>query len=207
MLEESQPPDVILPRSFRATQPRNSPLAGSVALDKNACRSRTTMHRPTVLLAEDHAETAELLRRLLGREFDVVGSVEDGGALVEAAARLCPDAIVTDLAMPGIDGIAATTVICRNDPDARIVLVTVHAEAMLVQSGLAAGALGYLLKDSAGDELVAAVHAALAGRRYVSRRWVAGRRDDARQRFAPRCRSPRRADVAIPLLVESFGRS
>lgn len=126
------------------------------------------MHRPTVLLAEDHAETAERLRKLLGQEFDVIGSVEDGSALVEAAARLAPNAIVTDLAMPGLDGIAATTIICRNDPNARIVLVTVHSEAMLVQSGLAAGALGYLLKDTAGDELIAAVHAALAGRRYVS---------------------------------------
>ena len=126
------------------------------------------MHRPTVLLAEDHAETAERLRSLLGREFDVIGSVEDGSALVEAAARLSPDAIVTDLAMPGLDGIAATAIICRNDPNARIVIVTVHAEAMLVQSGLAAGALGYLLKDTAGDELVAAVHAVLDGQRYVS---------------------------------------
>ena len=71
--------------------------------------------------------------------------------------------------MPGVDGIAATTLIRRRDPNARIVLVTVHGESMLVEAGLAAGALGYVLKDTAGDELVPAVHAALAGRQYLGR--------------------------------------
>jgi DNA-binding NarL/FixJ family response regulator len=130
------------------------------------------MHRPRVLLAEDHAETAARLRKLLGVEFDVIASVEDGRALVDATERLSPDAIVADIDMPGVDGIAATTLIRRHDPDARIVLVTVHAESMLVDAGLAAGALGYVLKDTAGDELVPAIHAALAGRQYVSRELV-----------------------------------
>jgi DNA-binding NarL/FixJ family response regulator len=130
------------------------------------------MYRPRVLLAEDHAETAARLRKLLGVEFDVIASVEDGRALVDATERLSPDAIVADIDMPGVDGIAATTLIRRHDPDARIVLVTVHAESMLVDAGLAAGALGYVLKDTAGDELVPAIHAALAGRQYVSRELV-----------------------------------
>jgi DNA-binding NarL/FixJ family response regulator len=127
------------------------------------------MYRPRVLLAEDHAETAARLRKLLGVEFDVIAWVEDGSALVDATERLSPDVIVADIAMPGVDGIAATTLICRHDPNARVVLVTVHSESMLVEAGLAAGALGYVLKDTAGDELVPAVHAALAGRQYVSR--------------------------------------
>ena len=127
------------------------------------------MYRPRVLLAEDHAETAACLRKLLGVEFDVIASVEDGRALVDATERLSPDAIVADIDMPGVDGIAATTLIRRRDPDARIVLVTVHGESMLVEAGLAAGALGYVLKDTAGDELVAAVHAALGGHQFVSR--------------------------------------
>ena len=126
------------------------------------------MYRPRVLLAEDHAETAEQLRKLLRADFDVILSVEDGDALVESANRLSPDVIVTDITMPGIDGIAATVLIRRHDPDARIVFVTVHAEPMFVKAGLEAGALGYVLKDSAGDELVAAVRAALGGTRYVS---------------------------------------
>jgi two-component system, NarL family, response regulator NreC len=71
--------------------------------------------------------------------------------------------------MAGIDGIAATVQIRRHDPNARIVFVTVHAESMFVEAGLEVGALGYVLKDSAGDELIAAIRAALNGTRYVSR--------------------------------------
>jgi DNA-binding NarL/FixJ family response regulator len=127
------------------------------------------MYRPRVLLAEDHAETAARLRKLLRVDFDVIASVEDGRALVDASERLSPDAIVADIDMAGIDGIAATTLIRRRDPNARIVLVTVHSESMLVEAGLAAGALGYVLKDTAGDELIPAVHAALGGRQYLSR--------------------------------------
>ena len=128
-----------------------------------------TMYRPRVLLAEDHAATAERLRKLLRVDFEVIASVEDGSALVDATERLMPDVVVADIAMPGVDGIAAAILIRRHDPNARIVLVTVHAESMLVEAGLAAGALGYVLKDTAGDDLVPAVHAALAGRQYLSR--------------------------------------
>ena len=131
--------------------------------------SPPALRRPRVLLADDHAQTAERLRKLLRAEFEVIASVEYGDALVDAAERLSPDVIVTDIAMAGIDGIAAAVLIRRHDPNARIVFVTVHAESMLVEAGLAAGALGYVLKDSAGDELVAAIQAALGGRQYVSR--------------------------------------
>ncbi len=98
----------------------------------------------------------------------MVALVEDGRALVSSAARLSPDAIVADISMPGFDGIEASVLIRRRDPDARIVLVTVHSESVLVARGLAAGALGYVLKDAAGDELVLAVRAALDGHRFVS---------------------------------------
>ena len=124
------------------------------------------MYRPRVLLAEDHAETAERLRKLLRADFDVIASVEDGDALVDAAERLSPDVIVTDIAMPGSTASRPPLLIRRHDPNARIVLVTVHAESMFVEAGLEAGALGYVLKDTAGDELVPAVRAALSGRQY-----------------------------------------
>ena len=129
---------------------------------------KNPMRRPRVLLADDHVETARQLRELLEPQFDVVALVEDGRALVSSAARLSPDAIVADISMPGLDGIEASALIRRSDPDARIVLVTVHSESILVARGLAAGALGYVLKDAAGDELVPAVQAALAGQRFVS---------------------------------------
>ena len=127
------------------------------------------MQRSTVLLADDHRGTAEQLRTMLQAHFDVVAVVEDGRALVSAAARLRPDVIVTDISMPGLDGIEACELIRGSDPEARIVLVTVHCEQMLVERALTAGALGYVLKDAAGDELVPAIHAALRGERYVSR--------------------------------------
>jgi DNA-binding NarL/FixJ family response regulator len=126
-----------------------------------------TIRRPRVLLADDHPETAAQLRQLLEPDFEVVALVEDGLALVSAAARLSPDVIVTDISMPGLDGMDAAALIHRRDPQARIVFVTVHSEPVLVERGLAAGALGYVLKGAAGDELVAAVHAALGGQRFI----------------------------------------
>ena len=127
------------------------------------------MARARVLLADDHADNTDLLCRLLTPEFDVVASVQDGITLVDAAETLSPDVIVTDISMPGLDGIAASMVILRRNPAARIVLVTVHRDRILMERGLAAGALGYVLKLDAGDDLLPAVRAALRGERHVSR--------------------------------------
>ena len=124
--------------------------------------------RPRVLLADDHAETAEQLGELLRAHFDVVATVEDGLALLSASTIFAPDVIVTDIAMPGLDGIEATRLIRRDHPTARVVFVTVHSEPALVDRCLAAGGLGYVLKDAAGEDLVAAVEAALRGERFVS---------------------------------------
>ncbi len=126
------------------------------------------MNRPRLLLAEDHPETRELLRGLLMPEFDVLADVEDGLALVAAAERLSPDVIVTDISMPCLDGMAAAAQILRRNPAARIVFVTAHREPVLVERGVSAGALGYVLKFAAGDELVPAVRAAMRGERHIS---------------------------------------
>jgi len=127
------------------------------------------MNLPRLLLADDHAGTRSLLRLLLEPEFDVVADVADGQALVTAARRLSPDVIVTDISMPGIDGITATAAILARNPAARIVLITVYSDISLLDRGLSSGAMGYVLKGRAGDELVPAVHAALRGERYTSR--------------------------------------
>ena len=127
------------------------------------------MTRARVLVADDHLENTELMCGLLRPEFEVVARVQDGAALVEAAAALAPDVIVCDISMPGMDGIEATRVIVRRDPSARIVFVTVHDDALMVERGMAAGAMGYVLKLVAGEDLVPAVRAALRGERHISR--------------------------------------
>jgi len=126
------------------------------------------MIHPRVLLADDHAETAHLLRGLLQPEFDVIGLVEDGLMLVNAAEQLLPDVIVSDISMPGLDGIEAAAAILRRNPAARIVLVTVHRDPVLVERSFATGALGYVVKSAAGEDLIPAVRSALRGERHVS---------------------------------------
>ena len=126
--------------------------------------------RPRVVLADDHAAVAALLRGLLEPEFEVVATAGDGNALVAAVAAHRPDAIVTDVAMPGLDGIGAARLIRAWDPDARIVLVTVHQDTGLVARGLATGALAFVAKVDAGEDLARAVRAALRGEQFVSSR-------------------------------------
>jgi DNA-binding NarL/FixJ family response regulator len=118
------------------------------------------------MLADDQAANLVLLRALLETEFDVIGTVQNGQALVDAVATLSPDVVVTDIAMPILDGIAAAREILRRNPSARVVFVTVHADPTLARRGMAVGGLGYVPKVSAGDELVPAVWAALKGERW-----------------------------------------
>jgi two-component system response regulator DesR len=124
--------------------------------------------RPRAVLADDHPAVARQLRGLLEPEFEVVATVGDGNALVAAVAAHRPDVIVTDVAMPGLDGTAAARLIRAGDPDVRIVIVTVHWDAGLVARASAAGALGFAAKVSAGEGLAAAVRAALRGEQFVS---------------------------------------
>lgn len=107
------------------------------------------------------------LRNLLEPEFDVVATVADGYALLRAADDARADVIVTDIAMPGLDGINAIGRLCARHPGTRVVLVTVHDDPELAERGYEAGALAYVLKHRAGNELVPAVRAALRGEPYV----------------------------------------
>ena len=124
--------------------------------------------RPTVLLADDHPQTAAMLRSLLEGSFDVVDCVHDGEALVKAAERLSPDVIVSDINMPRMDGIDAARRILARNRDARVVFVTVQSDVSVVTRSLAEGVLGYVVKMVAGDRLVPAVRAALRGQQHVS---------------------------------------
>jgi DNA-binding NarL/FixJ family response regulator len=122
------------------------------------------------LLAEDHEAVAVELAALLRTERDVVGVVGDGRSLVEAARWLRPDVIVTDITMPVVDGLAAAAALLRDGGGScgRVVFVTVHADAGMVERGLAVGATGYVLNLLAGDDLLPAIRAAARGERYVS---------------------------------------
>jgi DNA-binding NarL/FixJ family response regulator len=124
--------------------------------------------RPRLLLADDHAIIREGLKRLLEPEFEVAGAVGDGRSLVEAYRRIRPDAVVADISMPGMNGIEAAREITRNDPAARIVLLTMHPEIMYAKAAFEAGCSGFVLKHSSGVELNTALREALAGRSYVS---------------------------------------
>ena len=124
--------------------------------------------RRRVLLADDHPATLEAWRTLLEPEFEIVGEVTDGNALVTADEALSPDVIVTDIGMPGLSGLVAAELVLGRHPAARIVFATVHADHALLRRALAAGAFGYVLKARVGEELVAAVRAALCGQLHLS---------------------------------------
>jgi DNA-binding NarL/FixJ family response regulator len=125
------------------------------------------MNRPTIILAEDHPNVAEQLRKLLSSAFEVVAVVGHGEALVKTALKMKPDAVVTDISMPGMDGLRAAQELVQQMPSLGIVFVTVHDDPALARKALAIGR-GYVLKTSAGDELVDAVFAVLDSRQYVS---------------------------------------
>src|SRR5215470_824952 len=127
------------------------------------------MARPRVLLAEDHPPVAAQLRALLEQEFEVVATVADGHTLVSTAETVRPDVVVTDIAMPGLDGLAATTVLRERHAEIPVILITIHDDPEVVRAAIEAGALGYVLKQDAPEHLLAAIHRALRGERYISR--------------------------------------
>lgn len=121
-----------------------------------------------VLLADDHRIVAEGLRSLLEDSFHFVGTVGDGRALLAAAAILQPDVIVCDIGMPLLNGLDAIRELRKRGSPAKIVVLTMHADVALATEALQAGASAYVLKQAAGEELVAAIHEALRGGTYVA---------------------------------------
>ncbi len=126
------------------------------------------LSRPRLLLADDHRMVAEGLKSLLSPEFELVGIVEDGRALVEAAQRLNPDVIVADITMPHLNGLDALGQLKKHNPHVKVVFLTMHQEVAYARRALEAGAAGFVLKHSAAVELVTAVRAALDGKTYLT---------------------------------------
>jgi DNA-binding NarL/FixJ family response regulator len=121
--------------------------------------------RITVLLADDHALVRRGFRRLLedDPEIEVAGEAGDGPAAVEAAAKLLPDVVVLDYALPGMDGAEAARRILQNNPKIAVLMLSMHAEPAYVRTCLRAGAKGYLLKNAMDLELNDAVKRVAAG--------------------------------------------
>jgi DNA-binding NarL/FixJ family response regulator len=128
----------------------------------------TAPQRPRVLLADDHLMVAEALKSLLAPEFELVGVVEDGRRLIEAAGTLRPDVIVADITMSHLNGIDALVQLRQRGDRVPVVFLTMHRDASFARRALDAGASGYVLKHSAPTELLLAIRAALAGKTYLT---------------------------------------
>ena len=147
----------------------------------------------TVLLADDHAVVRDGLRLLLEAQPDlsVIGDAANGREAVRQVALLCPDVVVMDIAMPELNGIEAAREIGEVCPSTQIIILSIHSTTEHVFRALQAGARGYLLKESAGIEVVNAVRAVHAGHRYLSQKISDSLVDDyVRQRQAAEAKSP-----------------
>ncbi|MEE8441361.1 MAG: response regulator transcription factor [Spirochaetia bacterium] len=125
-----------------------------------------------IILADDHVVVRDGLRLILeaDRGMTVVGEVADGRAAVRMVKKLLPDVVLMDIAMPELNGIDATMQIREQCPSTQIVVLSMHGTAEHIHRALQAGARGYLLKESAGKEVVTAIRAVHGGRRYLSER-------------------------------------
>jgi DNA-binding NarL/FixJ family response regulator len=125
--------------------------------------------RARILIADDHNLIAELCRTLLETDFEVIGVVADGRALVRAARELKPDVIVLDVAMPILNGLDAGRQVKEILPSVKLVYLTMNPDTEVAAEAFARGASGYLLKTCAASEMVQAVREVLRGKTYVSR--------------------------------------
>ncbi len=149
--------------------------------------------RPRVLLADDHKIVSEGLRSLLEPDYELVGTVEDGRALVAAAEKLSPDVIVADISMPLLNGIEAARQLKKANSRAKIVFLTMHPDVTYATRAFEAGASGYVLKHSAASELLTAIREALKGRLYVTPMIA----KDVLQFFMDRPQEPRKDDIEL----------
>ena len=126
------------------------------------------MKRARILIADDHKMFSQGLAGLLEEEFDLVGIVENGEALIEETKRLNPDLILVDISMPVLNGLDAVGRLIQRDATAKVVFLTMHTDARLLNAAFRCGGMGYVLKQSAGEELLFALRQVLAGHKYVS---------------------------------------
>lgn len=150
----------------------------------------------SVILADDHPVVRDGLCFLLNAQTDikVIGTAVNGLEAVELASKMCPDVAVMDIAMPLLNGIEATQQICSICPHTKVAILSIHFTSVHIQRALQAGAMGYLLKESAGEEVVEAIRAVHNGERYLSKKiaesvvedYVRRTGDDVLQGLSPR---------------------
>lgn len=128
------------------------------------------MKRYRILIADDHAIVREGLRHMLAKDFDVLGAVEDGRALLREVEGLKPDLVLLDITMPMLNGIETTRQLRRLSPRTKIVVLTMHADVTYATEVFEAGASGYVLKNTPSEEILTAIRDVLAGKKYVAPR-------------------------------------
>jgi DNA-binding NarL/FixJ family response regulator len=126
------------------------------------------MPKLRILLADDHLLVLEGFRRILESQYELVGTVEDGRALLDTAKELQPDIVILDISMPLLNGIDAAAQLKKICPSSKIIIVTMHADTEYVRSAFEAGATAYVLKRSAADELEQAIRMAVTGHSYIT---------------------------------------
>jgi DNA-binding NarL/FixJ family response regulator len=126
------------------------------------------MQKPTVLIADDHTMIVDAFRKLLEPHYEIIATVADGRELMEKAPMLKPDVIILDIGMPYLNGLVAGQRLKQMMPRTKIIYVTMNEDGDLASEALRGGASAYLLKSSAGSELLKAIHEALRGGSYVT---------------------------------------
>lgn len=126
------------------------------------------MKRTRILIADDHKMFAQGLQSLLDEEFDLLGIVADGQALVEQALALSPDILLVDISMPVLNGLDAVRRLKEQGSSAKVIFLTMHADDRLLAEAFRCGGVAYVLKQSAGEDLLHAIKQVLAGQKYVT---------------------------------------
>jgi DNA-binding NarL/FixJ family response regulator len=163
------------------------------------------MTLPRLMLADDHKIVVEAFRKLLEPQYNIVGAVSDGRALLEIAPELNPDLIVVDIGMPLMNGLEAGLRLKKQMPRVKLIFLTMNNDPDLATEAMRSGASGYLLKSSAAEELTRAIQLALKGKRYVTPQIASGMQSsfirNPRAKWQAKTLTPRQREV-VQLLAE-----
>jgi DNA-binding NarL/FixJ family response regulator len=163
------------------------------------------MALPRVMLADDHTILVEAFRKLLEPHCEIVGTVADGRALLETAPQLKPAVIIVDIGMPLMNGLEAGMRLKELMPTVKLIFLTMNEDPELAMEAMRSGASGYLLKSSAGSELIRAIEMALRGKSYVTPKLARGMQKAFINNPGPKARdktlTPRQREV-VHLLAE-----